>query len=40
MSLWLGSIENPLMIYPSAKFDVDWSKETKVIIKKILMFDA
>ena len=27
------------MIYPSAKFDVDWSKETQVILKK-LMFDA
>ena len=27
------------MIHPPAKFDVDWSKETQVIIK-ILMFDA
>ena len=27
------------MIYPPAKFDVDWSKETQVIVKK-LMFDA
>ena len=26
------------MIYPPAKFDVDYSKETQVIIKK-LMFD-
>ena len=27
------------MIHPPAKFDVDWSKETQVIVKK-LMFDA
>ena len=27
------------MIYPSAKFDVDWLKETQVIVKN-LMFDA
>ena len=27
------------MIYPPAKFDVDWSQETQVIVKKI-MFDA
>ena len=27
------------MIHPPAKFDVDWWKETQVIVKK-LMFDA
>ena len=27
------------MTYPPAKFDVDWSKETQVIVKK-LKFDA
>ena len=27
------------MIYPPTNFDVDWSKETEVIVKK-LMFDA
>ena len=27
------------MTHPPAKFDVDWSKETQVIIKKNLMFD-
>ena len=27
------------MIYPPAKFDVDWSNETQVIVKK-LMLDA
>ena len=28
------------MMYPAAKFDVDWSKETQVILKKNPMFDA